>query len=242
MNRIEALERTWMKKSPPACRVGDVIRVHVRVIEGEKQRVQPFEGVVIGRRGGRHREMITVRKVSYGVGVERIFPIHSPFVERIEVVLTGVGGRPTRAGVADRTVAEVGDDVIDREPITGRDGHAVPGQRQHDSQDGPDEAAAVEPRCLLDLPRQRLEEPHQHPGAERDREGGIHDHECPPGVEEPECPDHARQWQEKDGRRHEIRHEHRDSEIAAAREPQTRKGVGSRHRRDQGDHAETDGE
>jgi len=89
MNRIEALERTWMKKSPPTCQVGDVIRVHVRVIEGEKQRVQPFEGVVIGRRGGRHREMITVRKVSYGVGVERIFPIHSPFVERIEVVRSG---------------------------------------------------------------------------------------------------------------------------------------------------------
>lgn len=89
MNRIEALERSWMKKSPPACRVGDQIRVHVRVIEGEKQRVQPFEGVVIGRKGGRHREMITVRKVSYGVGVERIFPIHSPFVERIEVVRSG---------------------------------------------------------------------------------------------------------------------------------------------------------
>jgi len=89
MNRIEALERSWMKKTPPACRVGDLIRVHVRVIEGEKQRVQPFEGVVIGRKGGRHREMITVRKVSYGVGVERIFPIHSPFVERIDVVRSG---------------------------------------------------------------------------------------------------------------------------------------------------------
>ncbi|HUJ79515.1 MAG TPA: 50S ribosomal protein L19 [Nitrospiria bacterium] len=89
MNRIEALERSWMKKTAPACRVGDVVRVHVRVIEGEKQRVQPFEGVVIGRRGGLHREMITVRKVSYGVGVERIFPIHSPFVEQIEVVRSG---------------------------------------------------------------------------------------------------------------------------------------------------------
>jgi len=89
MNRIEALERSWMKKTTPACRVGDLIRIHVRVIEGEKQRVQPFEGVVIGRRGGLHREMITVRKVSYGVGVERIFPIHSPFVERIEVIRSG---------------------------------------------------------------------------------------------------------------------------------------------------------
>lgn len=89
MNRIEALERSWMKKSLPSCRVGDLVRVHVRVIEGEKQRVQPFEGVVIGRRGSRHREMMTVRKVSYGVGVERIFPIHSPFVERIEVIRSG---------------------------------------------------------------------------------------------------------------------------------------------------------
>lgn len=89
MNRIEALERTWMKKTPPACRVGDLVRVHVRVIEGEKQRVQPFEGVVISQRGERHRQVITVRKVSYGVGVERIFPIHSPFVERIEVVRSG---------------------------------------------------------------------------------------------------------------------------------------------------------
>jgi large subunit ribosomal protein L19 len=89
MNRIEALERSWMKKSLPPCRVGDLVRVHVRVIEGEKQRVQPFEGVVIGRRGSRHREMVTIRKVSYGVGVERIFPLHSPFVEQIEVVRSG---------------------------------------------------------------------------------------------------------------------------------------------------------
>jgi len=89
MNRIEALERSWMKKTPPACRVGDLVRVHVRVIEGEKQRVQPFEGVVIGRQGRHHREMMTVRKVTYGVGVERIFPVHSPFIERVEVVRPG---------------------------------------------------------------------------------------------------------------------------------------------------------
>lgn len=89
MNRIEALERTWMKKTPPPCRVGDLVRVHVRVIEGEKQRVQPFEGVVIARKGTRHRETVTIRKVSYGIGVERVFPIHSPFVERIEVIRSG---------------------------------------------------------------------------------------------------------------------------------------------------------
>src|SRR3990172_6445482 len=89
MNRIEALERTWRKKTIPACEVGDLVRVHVRVIEGEKQRVQPFEGVVIGRKGTRHREMVTVRKVTYGVGVERIFPLHSPFVERIDVIRSG---------------------------------------------------------------------------------------------------------------------------------------------------------
>jgi large subunit ribosomal protein L19 len=89
MNRIEALERSWMKKTVPSFSVGDLVRVHVRVIEGEKQRVQPFEGVVIGRRGTRHREMVTVRRVSFGIGIERVFPLHSPFVERIDLVRSG---------------------------------------------------------------------------------------------------------------------------------------------------------
>jgi large subunit ribosomal protein L19 len=89
MNRIEALEKSWMKKTVPSFRIGDLVRVQVRVTEGDKQRIQPFEGVVIARRGSRYREMVTVRKVSFGVGVERVFPINSPFVEGIDVVRSG---------------------------------------------------------------------------------------------------------------------------------------------------------
>jgi large subunit ribosomal protein L19 len=90
MNRIiERLEKTWSKKQVPSFNIGDTVRVHAKVIEGEKERIQVFEGIVIGRRGGGHREMFTVRKISYGVGVERVFPVHSPFIQQIQVVRQG---------------------------------------------------------------------------------------------------------------------------------------------------------
>jgi large subunit ribosomal protein L19 len=89
MRRLEQLERSLQKKEIPPFRIGDTVRVHVKVREGEKERIQVFEGIVIGRKGGRHRENFRVRKVSYGVGVERIFPVHSPFLEKIEVVREG---------------------------------------------------------------------------------------------------------------------------------------------------------
>lgn len=86
MNLIERIERENMKAKMPAFSIGDNVKVHVKVVEGDKERIQVFEGVVIGRDGGRNKETFTVRKVSYGVGVERIFPIHSPKVEKIEVL------------------------------------------------------------------------------------------------------------------------------------------------------------
>lgn len=89
MNRLQRLNAAMVKKSVPAFEIGDTVRVHVKVVEGEKERVQVFEGVVISRKGGQSAETFTVRKVSYGVGVERIFPIHSPVVERIDVVRQG---------------------------------------------------------------------------------------------------------------------------------------------------------
>ncbi len=90
MNRtIERLEKTWSKKQVPSFNIGDTVRVHAKVIEGEKERIQVFEGIVIGRKGGGHREMFTVRKISYGVGVERLFPLHSPFIQQIQVVREG---------------------------------------------------------------------------------------------------------------------------------------------------------
>jgi large subunit ribosomal protein L19 len=70
-------------------RVGDTVKVHVRVVEGDKERIQVFEGVVIARKGGQTRETFTVRKVSFGVGVERIFPVHSPIIKKLEVSRRG---------------------------------------------------------------------------------------------------------------------------------------------------------
>jgi len=89
MSLIKAVEDGQKKNDIPAFRPGDTVRVHVKVVEGGRERIQPFEGVVIRRRGGGLGETFTVRRVSYGVGVERTFPLHSPRVARIEVVRQG---------------------------------------------------------------------------------------------------------------------------------------------------------
>ncbi len=83
------LERPYLKDDIPEFRAGDTVRLNVRVVEGNKQRIQVFQGVVIARRGGGSRETFTVRKISGGIGVERVFPLHSPIIERIEVVRRG---------------------------------------------------------------------------------------------------------------------------------------------------------
>jgi large subunit ribosomal protein L19 len=89
MNVLQLLEAEGRKTTIPRFRAGDTLRVHVRVVEGEKERIQAFEGVVIARKGGAHRETLTVRKISYGIGVERIFPLHSPMIDKIDVVREG---------------------------------------------------------------------------------------------------------------------------------------------------------
>jgi len=89
MNPVDLVERGYLRTDHPEFRPGDTVRVHYRIQEGDKERIQVFEGVVIRKRGGGTRATFTVRKVSYGVGVERIFPLHSPFIEKIEVVSRG---------------------------------------------------------------------------------------------------------------------------------------------------------
>ena len=86
---IEAVTKSQLRDDIPTFRAGDTLRVHVRIIEGSRERVQVFEGVVIKRRGGGISETFTVRKISSGVGVERTFPVHTPRVEKIEVVRYG---------------------------------------------------------------------------------------------------------------------------------------------------------
>jgi large subunit ribosomal protein L19 len=89
MNKLQDIERELLRSGFPSFRAGDTLRVHVKVSEGGKERIQVFQGVVIGRKGSGSRESFTVRKVSGGVGVERVFPLHSPSIDRIEVVRQG---------------------------------------------------------------------------------------------------------------------------------------------------------
>ncbi len=89
MNVIDGIEAQQLKDNQPEFRSGDTLRVHVRIIEGEKERIQVFEGVCIRRSGGGSRETFTVRKTSYGVGVERTFPLHSPRIDKIDVMARG---------------------------------------------------------------------------------------------------------------------------------------------------------
>ena len=93
-NIIDQLERESMKENVPEFGIGDTVRVVVKIIEGDKERLQAFEGVVIARKNGGIRETFTVRKISYGVGVEKTFPLHSPKIATIEVVRKG---KPRRA-------------------------------------------------------------------------------------------------------------------------------------------------
>jgi len=89
MNKIELLEREQMRMDLPAFIAGDTVKVHVKIKEGEKERIQAFQGVVIGKRKGTIGATFTVRKVSYGIGVERIFPMHSPAIDRVEIITRG---------------------------------------------------------------------------------------------------------------------------------------------------------
>ncbi len=89
MNTLDALDADSLRADIPEFRPGDTVKVHVRVVEGNRSRIQVFQGVVIRRQGGGIRETFTVRKVSFGVGVERTFPVHTPVVEKIEIVTRG---------------------------------------------------------------------------------------------------------------------------------------------------------
>ena len=102
MNPTDLVERPYLKDDLPDFRPGDTIRVHVRVVEGERERVQVFEGIVIRRRGSQLSETFTVRKISFGVGVERTFPLHTPMIAKIEVATRGAVRRSKLYYLRDR--------------------------------------------------------------------------------------------------------------------------------------------
>jgi large subunit ribosomal protein L19 len=102
MNSTDLVDRARLRDDVPDFSPGDTLKVHVRVVEGNRERVQVFQGVVIRRKGSGSRETFTVRKVSFGVGVERTFPVHSPIIARIEVVSRGAVRRAKLYYLRDR--------------------------------------------------------------------------------------------------------------------------------------------
>lgn len=120
MNRLERLEKGLLKQQVPQVKIGDTVKVHVKIIEGEKERIQVYEGVVIRKKGTSNRETFTVRKVSYGVGVERIFPLHSPFISQVDVLREGKVHRAKLYYLRERTgrAARIGEKerVFSQEP------------------------------------------------------------------------------------------------------------------------------
>ena len=104
---IEAIEKEYMKSEVPAIAVGDSVKVYVKVVEGTRERLQAFEGIVIAKKNGSVRETITVRRVSFGVGIERTFPIHSPRIDKIEVVRHGKVRRAKLYGKAAKITERI---------------------------------------------------------------------------------------------------------------------------------------
>jgi large subunit ribosomal protein L19 len=102
MNPTDLVDRSALRDDLPTFAPGDTVRVHVRVVEGNRERIQVFQGVIIRRQGSGVRETFTVRKVSFGVGVERTFPVHSPIIARIEVVTHGAVRRAKLYYLRDR--------------------------------------------------------------------------------------------------------------------------------------------
>ena len=102
MDLVKILSEQYMKKELPEMNVGDTVRVHVKIKEGSRERIQVFEGIVIAKKHGGIEETITVRRLAYGVGVEKVFPLHSPSIEKIETVRTGFVRRAKLYYLRDR--------------------------------------------------------------------------------------------------------------------------------------------
>lgn len=103
MNLVDLIEKEYIKEDIPAFRVGDTVKVHVKIKEGDKERIQNYEGVVIARKGHGATETFTVRRVAYNVGVERTFPVHSPKLDKIEIVRRGKVRRAKLYYLRERT-------------------------------------------------------------------------------------------------------------------------------------------
>ena len=134
MDILKSIEHEQLKNKIPELRVGNTVRVHVRIKEGNKERIQVFEGIIIKKQGGGVNETFTVRKISYGVGVEKTFLVHSPLVEKVEVVRVGKARRAKlyylrdRVGKAAKTKEKVGARIETKEIVVKEE--VVPGEAE----------------------------------------------------------------------------------------------------------------
>jgi len=164
MNRvIQSLEERQLRTNLPPFKAGDTVRVHFQVIEGQRRRVQVFEGIVIKRQGAGVRETFTVRKQSFGVGVERTFPVHSPKIERIEVVAIGDVNRAKlyylrgKVGKRARVRAKRGVALPESEALVGA--MPPPGEEPEAVEEPEEPEAVVEPAAEPEPEAEPVEEP-----------------------------------------------------------------------------------
>ena len=152
MDIIKSIEHEQLKNKIPELKVGNTVRVHVRIKEGNKERIQVFEGIIIKVQGGGVNQTFTVRKISYGVGVEKTFLVHSPLVEKVELVRVGKARRARvfysrdRLGKAAKTKEQVGARIEDREIVVKEDltEEPIPEVEEASVEVAPEEAPAVD--------------------------------------------------------------------------------------------------
>lgn len=149
MDIIKSIEHEQLKNKVPELRVGNTVKVHVRVKEGNRERIQVFEGIIIKKQNGGVNSTFTVRRISYGVGVEKTFLLHSPTIEKIEVVRVGKARRAKlfylrdRVGKAAKTKEQIGARIEDREIVVKED-LEEPVEETTDVAEAPEEAPAIE--------------------------------------------------------------------------------------------------
>lgn len=150
MDIIKSIEHEQLKNRIPELKVGNTVKVHVRIKEGNKERIQVFEGIIIKVQGGGVNKTFTVRKISYGVGVEKTFLVHSPLVEKVELVRVGKARRARlfylrdRVGKAAKTKEQVGARIENREIVIKEDLVEEPVAEEVAVESAPEEAPAVE--------------------------------------------------------------------------------------------------
>ena len=166
MDIIKSIEHEQLKNKIPELKVGNTVKVHVRIKEGNKERIQVFEGIIIKVQGGGVNQTFTVRKISYGVGVEKTFLVHSPLVEKVELVRVGKARRARlfylrdRIGKAAKTKEQVGARIEDREIIIKEDLVEEPVAEEATEQSATEtvENAAETPATETPVPQEKVEE------------------------------------------------------------------------------------